>query len=282
MYTIQEIKKEIEFNNELAQLMDVLKGVASAEFHALEKKKERFGSFKEAFEGFFGMINFDLTNHPLAKDSLKKLAVMIITSDEGFMGGLNSRVISTALTYPGFKEAKLIVLGNKGAFLLNELEYDFVKFPCINFKNTYEQALNIKDYIIKENKNNQFSRLVVFYPKPVSFAVHKISNKILLPCSDLIEKTKAKVYQKKDLIIESPLEGILEYLMEAWIVQNLLEIFEDSKLSEFSARTVHLEESYQTLLGKEKDLNLQYLKSYHDSLDQGMRENFAIRMVNQK
>lgn len=282
MYTTQEIKKEIEFNSELTQLMDVLKGVAAAEFRALEKKKDRFTSFKDAFEGFFSMIDFDLINHPLAKDSFKKLAVMMITSDEGFMGGLNSRVISSALAYPGFKEAKLIVVGNKGAFLLDELDYDFVKFPCINAQNAYEQALNIKDYIIKENKNKQFSRLVVFYPKPVFFAVHKINNQVLLPCSDLVDKTRLKVDQKTNLIIESPIEGILEYLMEAWIVQKLMEIFEDSKLSEFSARTVHLEESYQVLVEQDKELNLKYLKVYHDFLDQGMRESFAIRMVNVK
>ncbi|MBI3602047.1 MAG: F0F1 ATP synthase subunit gamma [Candidatus Omnitrophica bacterium] len=281
MQTVQKLKKEFELNTELAGLLDTLKGIASAQFRMLEKKKERFKHFLFAFEKFFPMIDFNAVQHPFARDK-GPLGIMIVTSDEGFMGGLNTRVINTALSYPGADDALLIVIGARGASYLKGLGHDFLEFPGIASDRRYEEAVKFKNFIIKKGLAGTFARLILVYPKPLSFTVQKPQVLSILPCSELFQKKENLTKEEKDIITEGSPEGIIEYLLDAWITEKLFEVFEDSHLSEFSARTVHLEESHQILLRRSRVIRGQYLRSYHELVDKGMREAFASRIIHRK
>ncbi|MCK5081338.1 MAG: hypothetical protein KAR31_00395, partial [Candidatus Omnitrophica bacterium] len=78
------------------------------------------------------------------------------------------------------------------------------------------------------------------------------------------------------------IDDMVEYLVETWVVQKLFEVFEDSKLAEFSARTVHLEESYQILLGQGKGIRYQYFRGRHELVDAGMRDIYSAQIVRKK
>jgi len=282
MQTEQNLKKELEVNTELTELLDVLKGVASSEFRILERKKERFAVFLEAFEGFFQMIDFNFVEHPFAQSKTGKLGLIMVTSDEGFMGGLNTRVINTALGCPGAEDAELIIIGERGAAYLRGIGRAFTQFPGIVEDERYEAALRLKDFIIKEGLAGKFSRLILVYPKPITFTVQQVEILTILPCSEFLKKREKLLEKGRDVIIESPISGIIEYLLEAWITEKLFEVFEDSKLSEFSARTVHLEESHQVLLKKGNSLRFKYFRSHHELVDKGMRETFSAQLICKK
>jgi F0F1-type ATP synthase gamma subunit len=135
---------------------------------------------------------------------------------------------------------------------------------------------------MKEGLKGNFGRLVLFYPRPVSFMVQKIEQLELLPCNRLFEKESEKIKDWKNVIVESPVDHVIEYLVETWIVQKLFEVFEDSKLAELSARTLHLEESYQTLVQQKKGLRHQYFQSRHELVDSEMRDMFSAQIVRKK
>jgi ATP synthase F1 gamma subunit len=258
----------------------VLKNIAASQFRQLEKKKERFVTFADAFEGFFHMIDFSSVKHPFAQGE-GKLAIIIITSDEGFMGGLNTRVINMALDYPGAEAAELIVIGGRGAAYLKGMGLNFVEFPGIGSEGGYEAALSLRNFIMKEGLAGRFSRLMLFYPRPLSFTVQKVEALSILPCSELFKK-REKVVFGEGIILESSLDNIIEYLVATWITEKLFEVFEDSKLSEFAARTVHLEESHQVLLQRDKAIRFQYFRSHHELVDRGMRQTFSAQVIRKK
>jgi len=278
MLSTQRLKKELRMNMELTELLDALKWIALAQFRMLQKKKERFVSFESAFEGFFQMIDFSGVSHPFVAGT-GKLGIIMVTSDEGFMGGLNVRVITTALSYPGADKAQLIIIGDKGAAYLNDLGRDFVKFPGVTTDGRYESAIKVRDYIMKESLSGNFSRLILVYPRPVSFTVHEIEVLKALPCNELFEKRQKLIEEAGYIIVESALPRMIEYLVETWITQKLFEVFEDSKLSEFSARAVHLEESHQVLEQRDKSLKFQFFKSQHNLIDKGIRETFSSQIL---
>jgi len=278
MKTVKQLKEELDMNGDLTDLMDVLKGIAATEFWILQKKRKRFEEFIAEFEGFFQFIDFVDVRHPFVQGE-GDLAIIMITSDEGFMGGLNMRVINSALSYPGSDNAQLMIIGEQGASHLTSQGRKFTGFPGIKSDECYESSLIIKDHIIKEGLEGKFGSLVLFYPKPVSFMVQKIEQLEILPCGRLFEKTTDKVKNLKNVIVESPINHIIEYLVETWIVQKLFEVFEDSKLAELSARTLHLEESYQTLIEQKKGLSHQYFQSRHELVDAEMRDMFFGKTV---
>lgn len=283
MQSTREFKKEFALNTELTELLDVLKSIAASEFRVLERKKERFAKFIETFNGFFRMINFSAVEHPFAQDKLSRLGIIMITSDEGFMGGLNARVINAALGYSGSQNAELVIIGRRGAAYLKGLGKKFTAFPGIISEERYEAALKLRDFIVKETMAGRFSKLILIYPKPVSFTLQHIEVLNILPCGDLFKKRERLEEEAKEgarePIVESSLSGIIEYLVKIWIAYKLLEVFEDSKLSEFSARTVHLEQSYQDLIRQGKVLRFQYFRSHHEFVDKGMRETFSAQLI---
>ena len=77
------------------------------------------------------------------------------------------------------------------------------------------------------------------------------------------------------MIVESSFSDMVEYLAGVWVTSKLYEVFEDSKLAEFSARAMHLEDSVQKLEKEEKDLRHKCFKAAHEKIDKGMRESFA-------
>jgi F0F1-type ATP synthase gamma subunit len=281
MKTVQRLKEELELNGDLTELMDVLKGIAVSEFWALSKKMGRFTRFMKAFEGFFQMTDFSGSQHPFTQEH-GSLGIIMVTSNEGFMGGLNARVINTALNYDGADKARLMIVGEQGAAYLDSLGRESIEFPGFGTGECFEAAQNLRDYIMEEGRAGKFGKLVLFYPKPISFMVQKVEELILLPCIKLFEQKPAEAQSQVAPIIESPVDDIVEYLVETWIVQKLFEVFEDSKLAEFSARTVHLEESYQILLEQGKGIRYQYFRGRHELVDSGMRDIYSAQIVRKK
>ncbi len=248
------------------------------------------------------MIDFSQAEHPFIKYG-EKLGIIIITSDEGFMGGLNTKVINTALSHPRAMEAKLIVIGNRGAAYLKGMGFECKKFPGISSREYFNAVNQLKNYILEESMAGHLGSLILFYPKSCSFMVQKVEQLNILPCHELFKKRekqreagagfKKQVKRSKgfkdffksmnqDIIVESSLDAMIEYLVEIWMVQKLFEVFEDSKLSELSARAISLEESYYKLLDKQKEFTYQFFRTKHEMIDKEMRDMFSAQVVRNK
>jgi F0F1-type ATP synthase gamma subunit len=83
----------------------------------------------------------------------------------------------------------------------------------------------------------------------------------------------------KDIILESYLGDIIEYLVYIWIGQKFYEVFGLSRLAEFAARFVHLEGSHQRLKDMDAKVRLEYFRVRHELIDRNMRELFAARLL---
>jgi F0F1-type ATP synthase gamma subunit len=77
------------------------------------------------------------------------------------------------------------------------------------------------------------------------------------------------------VILESAVTDLLSYLIDTWITLVLFNVFEDSKLAEFAARTIHLEESHQRLVEQDKILRNQYFRARREWIDKQLQDMFA-------
>lgn len=271
----EQIKKQIQTNYYLDSLLEALKMIAAAEYRALEKEKEkRHAHFMNAFGAFFHLIDFSAVDHPF-RHIRGNLGIIMITSDEGFMGGLNAQVVQKGMEFVERDEDELVIFGERGARLLIPTGRKFVSFPGIQGEERYERAVKLKDYIVSEGLANRFGRSVVVYPHPVSFAVQKVETVSMLPCDQLFAKKLETTLPIREVILESAITDLLGYLIDTWITLVLFNVFEDSKLSELAARTIHLEESHQRLSEQEKILRHQYFRARREWIDKQMQDMFA-------
>ena len=75
------------------------------------------------------------------------------------------------------------------------------------------------------------------------------------------------------------MDDVIEYLVYLWIGQKFYDIFGLSRLAEFAARYVHLEESLHKLKEMDGKLKLQYFRIRHELIDRNMRELFSARLL---
>ena len=262
-------------NRYLDSVLEALKMIAAAEYRALEKKKEeRHAAFMDAFGAFFHLIDFSAVDHPF-RHTRGNLGIIMITSDEGFMGGLNTQVVNRGMEFVERDTDEIVVFGERGARLLVETKRRFTSFPGIKGEERYEMAVKLKDYIVSEGLANRFGCSVVIYPHPVSIAIQKVETISMLPCDQLFEKKLEAALPIQEVILESVVTDLLSYLIDTWITLILFNVFEDSKLSEFAARTIHLEESHQRLSEQEKILRHQYFRARREWIDKQMQDMFA-------
>lgn len=289
---LHELKKDLIFNKDLLSLVSTLKNVAGSQFHLMEKKKQRFDAFMNAFAGFFRVVDLVDVVNPLVRVESDVTGVLILTSDSGFMGGLNSGVIRAGLTavenLPPEK-VKLIVVGDKGAGALEDQAVNEIKtFGGISQDTIYEQSVVIKDYLMREVKEKRIGKLLVAYPRALSFSSQTIEVINLLPCGELFDKevvsevskhvgTRRFISEAREVVVESSFDDMVEYLSGVWVTSKLFEVFEDGKLAEFSARAMHLEGSLQKVEKEYKKVKQKCFKATHELIDKGMRESFAAK-----
>jgi len=289
---LSELRKELQFNTELVELIDTLKNIAAAQYHVMEKEKERFDRFMAAFSEFFRVVHLVDVDDPLVRVVTDVLGLVVVTSDSGFMGGLNQGVIRRAQAEAeqhGVDKTAYIVIGDKGCGTFEDNEVEFAGFSGINQETIYEQAMEIKNHIVKEVLARRMGKVIIVYPRPLSFSAQTIETINLLPCAELFDEEadsevaahlaghKGYISDARKIIVESTLSDMLEYLSGVWVTSKLFEVFEDSKLAEFGARAIHLEGSGQTLEKDRKKLEHKCFKAAHELIDKGMRESFASR-----
>lgn len=283
MSTLRRIKEDLEFNQSLIDVIDVLKRMASSQFQAMKSRRERFRAFIDSFEGFFHLIDLSTPQHPFATAGTERLGIIIVTSNEGFMGGLNVQVVNAALEYRKSKVAELIVLGRKGAGYLERMGEKFISFPGIEETNKYQLLLELRDYIIQQRLKEKIERVVLCYPEPLSFTYQSVRIINILPCTELFEKRKDDQMRKpKKLIIESSIDKIIEYLVTTWITHILHEVFEDSKISEFAAMAVSLEEKGQDIVQRNKVLKYRYFYNFHRMIDRSIGTAFSASLLKRR
>jgi ATP synthase F1 gamma subunit len=278
MKTLSVVKKDLDFNRGLSSLIDVLKNIAVAQYRTLEQKIKSFEKFGQEVESFFDFIDLAQVDHPFVRPQNNSQAVVAVTSDSGLLGGLNMQVVSVAIAELEKIPGKLVVIGERGKMYAQESKIPFTAFPGIKDEERFGQAIQLRDYLVAKALEGSFHHLKIVYPRPISFTVQRIEKLSVLPFS-LASQEKGLVKAIPEFISESSFADVAEYLLYLWLGQKIYEIFGLSRLAEFSARYVHLEESLQKLKEMDTKLRLEYFRVRHELIDRSMRELFSARLL---
>ena len=277
MKTLSKIKQDLEFNKGLFTLVETLKAIAASQYRILEKKIRSLEDFISAIEGFFELIDIRRVGHPFLQSRNKPQIVVAITSDTGLLGGLNMQITGTALGELESISGKLVVIGERGKMYAQGSGIPSVNFPGISDEERYGQAMQLRDYILSKVLSGAFGGVKVVYPRPISFTVQRVEVVSFLPFS--LPKSEGRRNFMDGAIMESVPRDAVEYLVNLWMGHRLYEIFGLSRLAEFAARYVHLEESAQKIKDIDKKTRLQYFRVKHELVDRTMRELFAGRTI---
>ena len=277
-----KIKGDLDDIVELVQIIQILKDVADNKFHMLANRKDRFARFGESFVEFFRMISLSRVRHPLVSNDNPRTGLVVITSEAGFMGDLNTKVIRAAASeLEKYQNCTLLAVGRKGAAKLAPIAkgYEMKVFEDINETGLYQVAINIKDYLYTETMEERMGRAIVIYPWSKNFMVQKPRIVKLLPCDELLTKQEEFVDNIEQVIEESDPVDIIEQLSSMWMVCRLYEMLHDTSISEAAAQSQQLESSLQSMQKQKKGIQMTFQKAKKADINKSMREVFTSRMM---
>ncbi|OGX05620.1 MAG: hypothetical protein A2Z88_09150 [Omnitrophica WOR_2 bacterium GWA2_47_8] len=278
-----KIKSDLDDITELIEIISVLKDVADNKFHVLANRKDRFARFGESFVEFFRMISLSEVRHPLVSNDNKKVALVSITSEAGFMGDLNSKIVRATLAekekYP---DCIVIPVGRKGAEKLSFLGKDMKVFENIEETGLYDMSIKVKDYLIEEVMAERLGQVLVVYPWSKNFNLQKPRVQKLLPCDELLTKQQEFVDTIESVILESDALEIIGYLADMWLVCRIYEMMHDTQISEAAAQSQQLEASVQKMRKDKKGIASAFGKARKGDIDKSMREVFTSRMMTKR
>ncbi len=281
MRLLSQIKKDIDFNANLYNLVEVLKEIAISQYRLLEKEVKTFDTVFTALSEIYDAVHTGKLEHPLLQVSGRQPGIIALTSDAGLLGGLNMNVMTQALKEADKEKARLIVIGERGEKYADGSGLSLITFKGIKDETRFEQAQELRDYILKEEMGGRLGELKIVYPFALSIVSQQVKTLQLFPVAKLEKFRPAEpaAAGAADPILESSVGDIMEYWIYLYLGQRFFQIFGLSRLAELSARYVHLENSKTKIDQLNKELKLQYFRQRHELIDRNMRELFAARMA---
>lgn len=280
MLTVSGLKQDLEFTRGLGDIIDVLKTAAMIQFRTFQMKEGPNKEFLKELEASFGFLPKESVNyHPYFFDRKKMPSlIMVVTSDEGFLGELNTLLINATLDQRKSDGDEIIVLGERGARYLEDVNEDFVFFPGVSDEISYKEVRGLSRYLL-DNYTKKFGRILVIYPEFLSLTNQRVEILEFLPFKYSASHTTTIGYFLEEMLIEPSAEKVSDILIDLWIGYKLLDIFWSSKQSEYAARIMHLEGSTQELTHLNQKLSLDYSRQLHGLKDKAIREISASKIM---
>jgi ATP synthase F1 gamma subunit len=282
MSTLNELRQDMDFMINIGNIVDVFKSAALLQFRAFQSRRRLDVKYVQEIERAFRMLSLKSAESFYFNGNRQMpAAVVVVTSDEGFLGELNTLLINRALDVKRrFPKAELLVLGERGARYLQDMDERFVLFKGISDEIRYNEAQSLGSYIMK-NFGRVFGSVHVVHPEFVSLTMQRVQESELLPYRGADDQS-VREYRGREFVVEPDSEYVLSLLARLWIDYRLWDIFHMAKLAECAARIMHLEGSTHELGQANERLRRQYFKAVHGLNDKSIREISASKMLIKK
>ncbi len=207
----------------------------------------------------------DTSHHPLLRthtDSPTE-AILIISTDRGLTGSLNTNLFKSISDYTIGKDIKFFTIGKLAREFTLKAGYNLqAEFGDVKDSITYETAVPIAQLLINRFLAGTFSSVSIAYMDFISTLSQKPSISPLLPIQKQTSLQSEKPLEvfKEYLFEPSPqsiLNSLLPYFIELTIYQFLLE----ARASEHSARMVAMKNASDNASDLVGNLELEYNRS---------------------
>ncbi len=277
-----ELKQDFDVMAGLGDIVDVLKTATMVQFRTFQAREKPDVVFVREAEDILldilARMEGDHVRHPFFYDrSALPSLILVVSSDEGFLGEINTQIVNAALDQRSSSYDEMIVLGSHGARYLEDMKIKHTIFPALTDKVSPAEVQKITDVLL-DRYRKAVGRLIVVYPEFLSLTSQKVSVWRGLPSLERAAKPQLRA-GAEGLLIEPTPTRVLEGLIELWFASKMFQLFWSSKLAEYAARIMHLEGSSQELQLRRKKLSLEYFRQVHTLRDKVIREITSSRQI---
>jgi F0F1-type ATP synthase gamma subunit len=287
MSKTKRLKVDFDDTSEILELMLILKDIATTMFSKSAKKKQVLIDFVQYFIDFFKLCSFVDAKNALVTPITSATSILAVTSESGFMGDMNSRMVRSMIAEAEKNNASdLVVIGNKAGEKVKQMygkSKNIHVFGNIVKVGSYRTSINVKDYFVENILAGKIGKIVAVYPFALNINLIRPRTAILFPSTELFAEYNQSQKGAEDTIepvtVESDLSKIMGYLASVWLTCRIYELLMNAECAGFAAQVQQLEGASDRLKKEKLFLGSAVRKSRKADISKSLAETFASRMV---
>lgn len=289
---IKELKTRIKSIGSTRKITKAMQMVSAAKMRKAQTMALASRTYAEAAWGLIQNIaNTGSFNHPLIKNYLeaKKIGVIVISSNKGLVGSLNTNLFTLVKKQLGGENvelvSELITYGKKSSQTISRFGMKIIAdFPKQEKTLKAEDIYPIAQMITQIYSSGEYNKIYLAYNEFVSTLSQKPKFKQILPFSekltlDLTSEEDELEKNQPDYVFEPTPEKVLEHLLPRIIESQIYEAILESDASEHSARMVMMKNATEAAGDLITDLTLTYNQLRQNKITTELSEITAGRIA---
>lgn len=240
MASLRDIKSKITSTKKTSQITKAMEMVYSAKWSKGVGNAKAFVPYMEKIQevtASIAMGGTDATHPMLTSRPVKKTGYIVYTSDRGLCGGYNSNVLRAVSNtikerHTSTDEYAIIAIGRMGRdFFVKRGMPVALDIIGISDLPTFEDIREIANKTVGMYSDGTFDELHVYYTHYLSAISQEVTQKKLLPLTDISTSSKLTSYE-----FEPSADEILDVLLPQYAESLIYGALLDTKASESAAR----------------------------------------------
>ena len=285
MASTRDIRRRIKSVKNTRQITKAMELVAASKMKKAQQAALAGRPYAELMAQMLAALGprVEELQHPfLAKREIRTRGIILITSDKGLCGPLNTNVFKlvTDIKTP----AKYAVIGRKGAQFIARTKRELLAdFPA-NDRTTFADIRMVAEFMVKQFQEGAVDTVEVIWPPFRNTLVQVPTLMPLLPLSSVqaviadlhadAGHAAAQAARPSDsqMLFEPSATGVLRALLPLYVHRELFQQALDAKASEHSARMVAMKTAKDNATKLLGDLTLEYNKARQAGITQEILE----------
>src|SRR6184192_1975599 len=269
MASTQDIRRRIKSIRNTAQITKAMQMVAASKM----RKAQQHALAGRPYAALMNKVlvslqkRTDPTLHPLLEiRDVKKELVLIISTDKGLAGALNTSLFREAAKFDQSKTA-FVVTGKKARQFVARTKRELLADFELKDSPSFVETKAISKFATEKFLNREVDKVSVLYThfintinqRPVVETLLPISS-FDLPKSESAEDATADVDPMLGYVFEPSAEAVLDAMLPFYIQHEVFQMILDARASEHSARMVAMKNATDNANQFIRDLTLEYNK----------------------
>ena len=275
----KEIRTKIKSVQNTRKITKAMEMVAASKMRRAQERMRATRPYVEKIRNIAANISHANPEyrHPflVSRDSVKRVGIIVVTTDKGLCGGLNTNALRLALNKVKELEAQgeeieVCAIGNKGLGFMQRLGAKVVsQVIALGDKPNMDKLIGAVKVMLDGYTQDRFDRLLIVYTKFVNTMKQEAVVEQLLPLSgDALGAPESSW----DYIYEPDAQVVLDQLLTRYIEALIYQAVSENMASEQSARMVAMKAASDNAANVIDELTLIYNKSRQASITKELSE----------
>ncbi|NJK91102.1 MAG: ATP synthase F1 subunit gamma [Blastochloris sp.] len=263
MANTREIRRRIKSIKNTAQITKAMQMVASSKMRKAQMRAvagRPYARMLDEVTAHLSENSGEITHPLLDRREIKKRGILIITSDKGLCGALNTNLLRDVMK-ADTGNSVYVTIGRKGRGALARLGKDILADFEMKENFRFADSKRVSKLMLDKYLAGEIDTIEVYYNKFVNTLVQEPTQTQLVPIQpEMLGHTEDGTRKATEYIFEPKAQELLAQLLPYFVHYELYQRILDAHASEHSARMVAMKNATDNAKQLVKELTLEYNK----------------------